>query len=76
MKAKNIVQHIAIALSLGVAASAHAQLLGGGGLGGSVGGMIGGGMGPMGGIDASSMRRRPPGCRPRTSGEGHGRPGH
>lgn len=57
MKAKNIVQQLVIALSLGVAASAHAQLLGGGGLGGSVGGMIGGGMGRMGGIDASGMVR-------------------
>ncbi|UUZ52742.1 hypothetical protein LP419_26435 [Massilia sp. H-1] len=49
MKTKQIVQHIAIIFALGVAASAQAQLLGGGGgLGRSVGGMIGG-SGNMGG---------------------------
>lgn len=41
MKTTHIVKHIAILFSLGVAASANAQLLGGG-LGGSAGGMVGG----------------------------------
>ena len=56
MKTEQIVQHIALVITLGVAASANAQLLGGGGrggIGGSIGGMvggagnIGGGMGAM-----------------------------
>ncbi|UUZ47135.1 hypothetical protein LP420_26995 [Massilia sp. B-10] len=67
MKTKQIVQHIAIIFALGVAASAQAQLLGGGGgLGRSVGGMIGGsgnmggqigGMGSMG--SRGGLARRP-----------------
>ena len=38
MKTKHIVQSIALILTLGMAASAHAQLLGGRGLGGIGGG--------------------------------------
>ena len=53
MKTKHIVSNIAIIFTLGVAASANAQLLGGGGaLGGSLGGSLGGmtrGMGSIGG---------------------------
>lgn len=53
MKIKLIAAHIALIASFGMAASAHAQLLGGGGgLTGGVGGMVGGmvgGSGSMGG---------------------------
>lgn len=56
MNTTKIAQQLAIALTLGVSACAHAQLLGGG-LGGSVGGMVGGGLGRMGDLDASSMVR-------------------
>lgn len=49
MKTKTIAQHIALVISLGLAASAHAQLLGRGGpIGGSIGGLAGG-AGSMGG---------------------------
>lgn len=64
MQAKKLVQHLVLALSLGVAATAHAQLLGGGGLrgglGGSVSGMAGaaGGAGRLGGLDAMGGMRQ------------------
>ena len=64
MQAKKLVQHLVLALSLGAAATAHAQLLGGGGLrgglGGSVSGMAGatGGAGRLGGLDAMGGMRQ------------------
>ena len=77
MNTKQIVRHIAILFSLGVAASANAQLLGGGSLGGMAGGAgIGaqiGGMGAIGGrasqIDAmrSSTRAIDVGSRRRSA---------
>src|SRR5690348_15111671 len=42
-KTKTIARQIALIAALGLTASAHAQLLGGGRLGGSLGGMVGGG---------------------------------
>ena len=69
MKTKHIVQQVALVITLGVAASAQAQLLGGrGGIGGSLGGMVGGAgnigsMGQMGGARRAGRRRLadPPG---------------
>jgi hypothetical protein len=54
MKTKTIAQHIALVISIGLAASANAQLLGRGApIGGSLGAMVGGAGsigGHMGGI--------------------------
>jgi hypothetical protein len=60
MQAKKIVQQVALVISFGVAASAHAQLLGrGGAVGGSLGGMVGGAGqmgGRLGGMDSITSR--------------------
>ncbi|MGZ5199434.1 MAG: hypothetical protein ACXWC4_06645 [Telluria sp.] len=84
MNSKLIVQ-IALIFSCGAAASAHAQLLGGRGLGGSVGGMmggmgqLGGGMGPMvtrgsslGDIRAERELRKSASAEGSASGQGSG----
>lgn len=68
MKIKHIAAHVALIVSFGMAASAQAQLLGGGGLGGMLGGAGGmggqiggqiGGAGSMGGRGALINEMRP-----------------
>jgi hypothetical protein len=59
MKTRHIVQQIALVVSFGIAASAQAQLLGGGRLGGSLGGSMGGmigGAGQLGGMGGMVTR--------------------
>ncbi|MFL6671698.1 MAG: hypothetical protein ACJ8LG_00230 [Massilia sp.] len=57
MKINKLAHHIALVISLGLAASAHAQLLGRGSLGGAIGGNIGGNIGgQLGGMGAMGHR--------------------